>query len=273
MKKLFSSFYARLSAVFLILLLIMAGIHMLISVQSSISFVKEADQRMNTDLADAIALEFEPFIGDSLDMEGIKHMMHYLMVMNPHIEIYLLDSTGSVMAFFATPEKKVQREAVALEPIHEFIESDETTPIQGDDPRNLNRQKPFSAAPIKLTGDDEGYIYVILGGEQYDEASDEIREGFLMSTAAKGLLISLVFTAIIGLVLFFFMTRRLRRVKNGVVSFKEGDYSMRLPEKSDDDFGQLSMAFNQMADTIVGNMEEMKRTDDLRRELIGNVSH
>ncbi|MBD3219387.1 MAG: two-component sensor histidine kinase, partial [candidate division Zixibacteria bacterium] len=46
-----------------------------------------------------------------------------------------------------------------------------------------------------------------------------------------------------------------------------------LPEKSDDDFGQLSMAFNQMADTIVGNMEEMKRTDDLRRELIGNVSH
>ena len=33
------------------------------------------------------------------------------------------------------------------------------------------------------------------------------------------------------------------------------------------------MSFNQMADTIVGNMAELKRVDQLRRELIANVSH
>jgi signal transduction histidine kinase len=206
-------------------------------------------------------------------MGGIEHMMHYLMVMNPHIEIYLLDSTGSIIAFFAVPDEKVQRESVHLEPLKKFIDADEPVSILGDDPRNPERLKPFSAAPIRIMNRINGYIYVILGGEQYDNASQEIKKGFLMSTAARGLLVSLLFTAIIGLVLFFFMTRRLHAVRNVVIGFKEGDYHKRLPEKSDDDFGQLSRAFNQMADTIVGNMDELKRTDDLRRELVANVSH
>lgn len=273
MSKVFSSFYTRLAVVFLILLLIMGTISMLISSESSISFVKEADQRMNADLAKSIALEFQPFVKDSIDMPGISHMMHYLMVMNPHIEIYLLDSTGRILTFFAVPEKKVQRKAVALGPIHRFIDGRQSSTVYGDDPRNPNREKPFSAAPIQIDDSTSGYIYVILGGEQYDSAEAELKEGFLMSTAAKGLLIALVFTAIIGLILFFFMTRRLSAVTETVTGFKEGDFSRRLPEKSEDDFGQLARAFNQMADTIVSNMEALKRNDDLRRELIANVSH
>lgn len=273
MSKIFSSFYARLSILFLLLLLVLGTIHILISIQSSINYVEEADQRLNTDLAGSIALEFDPFLKDSLNMAGIEHMMHYLMVMNPHIEIYLLDSTGHILAFFAEPAKKVRRERVSLGPIHGFIESDIKTPVQGDDPRNADRQKPFSAAPIKLSDGSDGFIYVILGGEQYDYATASIREDFLTSTALKGLGVSLLFTAIIGLVLIFFMTRRLRAVTEVVTEFKDGNYDRRLPEKSNDDFGQLSRAFNRMADTIVGNMDQLKKTDDLRRELIANVSH
>jgi signal transduction histidine kinase len=273
MKKIFSSFYARLSAVFLILLLLMGAVQMFISMNSSINFMKEADQRMNTNLAAAIALEFEPFIKDSIDMPGIEHMMHYLMVLNPHIEIYLLDSAGAVMAFFAEPDKKVKRDSVSLETIHSFLEAEKTVPIHGDDPRNPDRKKPFSVASARINNEIDGYIYIILGGEQYDAASDEIREGFMMSTVSLGLLISVAFTAIIGLVLFFFMTNRLRSVTNVVVGFKDGNYKRRLPEKSTDDLGQLSKSFNQMADTIVSNMDELKNTDSLRRELIANVSH
>lgn len=273
MKKIFSSFYARLSIVFLIMLVIMGTVQMLMSVHSSIGFVKQADQKMNSDLAEAIAVEFEPLIKDSIDMGGIEHMMHYLMVMNPHIEIYLLDSSGTIMAFFAVPAEKVERETVNLKPLKKFIQAKEPLSILGDDPRNLDREKPFSVAPIRIMNSVNGYIYVILGGERYDNASSEIKKGFLMSTAARGLLVSLLFTAIIGLFLFFFMTRRLSAVRNVVIGFKEGDYDRRLPEKSDDDFGQLSKAFNQMADTIVDNMDVLKRNDDLRRELVANVSH
>lgn len=273
MKKLFSSFYARLSAIFLIMLLLAGGIYTALAVRSSIEFVQEADQRMNANLAGAIAPEMAPFVQDSIQTEPIGHLLHYLMVVNPHIEIYLLDSTGNILAFFADQAKKVKRERVALGPIHEFIDGDRTASITGDDPRNLDRQKHFSASTIRLKDGSLGYVYVILGGEQYDLASAAIREQFLTSTAAKGLAVALISAGLLGLILFFFMTRRLRRVTDVVTGFKEGNFGTRLDDDSPDDFGRLARAFNQMADTIVHNMDELKRSDDLRRELVANVSH
>lgn len=273
MTNFFRTFYGKLSVAFLVLLLAMGVAQIFFSVNSSIEFVKEADQRMNKTLAHDIAVEMEPLLGDTMDMPGIQHLMHYLMVMNPHIEIYLLDKQGKIMAFFAEPAKKVKEESVDLAPVKEFIANNGDKWIVGDDPRYVGRKKAFSAAPIKLGDNRSGYIYVILAGEQFDYASASLWDNFMISTAAKGLLISAICTAIIGLVLFFFMTKRLRRMNDLVRRFEAGDFSRRLPVGSGDEFGQLAIAFNQMADTIVANMDELKRTDVLRRELVANVSH
>lgn len=273
MSKLFKSFYGKLSLTFLFLLLAMGVVQIFITVRSSIEFVKEADQRMNKTLARSIGADLEPFLGETMDMPGIEHMMHYLMVMNPAIEIYLLDKNGEVLAFFAEPAKKVEQEKVDVEPIKAFIERNGEVALLGDDPRHAGRLKSFSASPIKLNETTDGYIYVILGGEQFDYATASLWDTFLISTAAKSLLFSVIATAVIGLVLFFFMTKRLRRMNATVSRFGHGDYAQRLPANSSDEFGQLATTFNQMADTIVTNMDELKRTDDLRRELVANVSH
>lgn len=55
--------------------------------------------------------------------------------------------------------------------------------------------------------------------------------------------------------------------------FQEGDLDVRIenPEKSD--IAIFAHSFNEMADTIVSNMDKMKSVDLLRRELIANVSH
>jgi len=273
MKRLFSSFYVRLSALFLVLLIIMGAVYVLISVRASIAFVEQADQRMNANLAESIALEIKPFVRDSIQTSEIGQLLHYFMVINPHVEIYLLDSSGTILAYFADQAKKIKRQSVSLEPVNAFINGGKLASIEGDDPRNLDRLKPFSASPITLKDNSPGYVYVILGGEQYDLAANAIREQFLSSTMAKGLVVALIFTAILGLVLFFLMTRRLRTVTDVVTGFKEGNYDQRLSGESSDDFGRLAISFNQMADTIVHNMEELKRSDNLRRELVANVSH
>lgn len=273
MKWLFTGFYARLSALFLILLLLIGTIYVAISIHSSIAFVQEADQKMNADLAQSIAVEMQPFVQDSIHTADMGHLLHYLMVMNPHIEIYLLDSTGTILAFFADQNKKLKRESVSLEPIQEFIDGGKVASVKGDDPRTADREKPFSAAPITLKNGSHGFVYVILGGEQYDLASASIKKQFMTSTVVKGLIAALMFTAVLGLVLFFLMTKRLRRMTEVVGGFKDGNLDKRLDDKSDDEFGQLSIAFNRMADTIVRNIEDLKRSDDLRRELVANVSH
>jgi len=58
-----------------------------------------------------------------------------------------------------------------------------------------------------------------------------------------------------------------------VKRFKEGDYSARIEGYLKGNLGVLTTTFNEMADTIVHNMDKIKSMDRLRQELIANVSH
>jgi signal transduction histidine kinase len=273
MKKFFQSFYGKLSIVFLILLLIMGIVQVLLTVQASMQYVSEAEQKVNVRLARDMAAEFSPFLKDSLNLAAIEHQIHYMMVINPKIEIYLLDEQGKILAFFAEPKKKVQRDVVDLRPIQAFLSHDAKLPILGDDPRHPGRVKPFSVAPLQIGKDVHGYLYIITESEQFDSAASMIRQSYIVQTMIKGLIITLIFTAIIGMILFAFLTRRLRAMTEVVSDFEQGKLENRVDVKSNDEVGQLAKSFNQMANTIVLNMEELKQTDDLRRELVAGVSH
>ncbi len=273
MKRFLRTFYGKLSAVFLLLLLLMGVIQIYITLNATTSFHSEADQKLHLRLATDVAAEFRPLLKDSIDYEGIHHQIHYMMVINPNIEIYLLDGNGKILAFFAEPQKKVKAQYVNLNPIRDFLNGETEMPIWGEDPRHPGRKKTFSVAPVQIGDDINGYLYIIIGSEQYDTASSAIREGYIVETTVIGLLITLVFTGIIGLILFAFLTRRIRKMSKVVNEFENGKLDKRVPEKSGDELGYLANSFNKMADTIVANMEDLKKTDDLRRELVANVSH
>jgi len=273
MKRLFTSFYGKLSGLFLILLLIMGTAQVLITINSWQTHYDEADQRLNLRLAEDVAKDFNPLLKDSLDIDAIHHAIHYMMVMNPKIEIYLVDEKGGILAFFAEPQKKVRAQSIDLNPVNNYLSPDREFPILGDDPRNPGITKPFSAARLQIGKEINGYLYIIIGSEQYDAAISLTREEYVAQTIVKGLLITLLFTGIIGLLLFALLTRRLKNMAQVVLDFERGKQDVRIPVKSDDEVGQLGTSFNKMADTIVANIEELKNTDKLRRELIANVSH
>lgn len=271
--KFFRTFYGKLSAVFLILLLLLGLAQVLITFRSSMKFVNEADQQLNLGLAKSMAAELEPLLQDSLSVPRIQQSIHYMMVMNPKVEIYVLDDQGKILAFFADPPKKVRQTHVNLNPIRTFLNSSRERLILGEDPRNSGRQKPFSAAVLPIGQEMQGYLYIILGGEQYDTALNMVRNSYIVKTSFRTLLVTFVFAALIGLILFAFLTRRLRSVTAVVNEFEQGNLDQRIEVKSQDEIGQLGRTFNQMADTIEANMEELKRIDELRRELVANVSH
>ena len=272
MNKFLRSLYGKISIVFLVLLLISGLIQITLAVNSSLDFVRESDQKVNQTLAQDLAKEFRPFLTDSLDYAGIEHLIHELMVMNPRVEIYLLDADGKILAFFAEPSK-IKTKSVNLGPIHKFLDGKVDFPIWGDDPRNLAVQKPFSVARVQIGQKVNGYLYIVLGGEQFDSASAMIKQSYIVRTTAINLLVTILFTAIVGLVVFGLLTKKFHAVTEVVKKFRTGDFESRIELKSDDEIGQLANAFNQMADTIVASLEELKRTDKLRRELIANVSH
>ena len=274
MKKFLSSIYGRIALLFLVLLIILAAIQIIFILNFSSKFFSESDQKLNRGLARDLAAKFKPFLADTLDYDSIKHSFKEMMVLNPRVEFYLLDHNGKILAYFAEPEK-IKRTAVDIIPIHTFLEAGENLqmPLYGDDPRGTDRQKPFSVTPVQIGKDQKGYLYVILGGEDYDSALAMVEDSYIIRTSTVVVAAIFILTAVIGLLLFFILTRRLRLVTGEVNNFAKGTYSARIDINSDDEIGQLADAFNKMADTIEANIEEIKKNDQLRRDLIANISH
>ena len=69
-----------------------------------------------------MVFELQPLLtNDNLDMDEVGERIHYMMVMNPKVEIYLLDDQGKILAFFAEPQKKVKAQYVDLNPVESFL--------------------------------------------------------------------------------------------------------------------------------------------------------
>lgn len=272
MTSFFKSFYGKISGIFLVLLILLGGIQAYLTYSTSMRLVNEADQKLNLDLASNMATELEPLPGDTLPIEEIKHSMHYMMVFNPKIEIYLLDPGGKILAFFADPPQKVKADSVELSSIHGFLQQENPNLILGPDPRQPGQQKPFSASTIQI-GNRQGYLYIILGGEQYQSALSMVRDSYVVRSSMLALITAILATGIIGLIIFGFLTRRLRKMATTVTDFEQGNHEIRIDVDSEDELGQLAHSFNSMADTLVAHIEKLRQNDRMRRNLIANISH
>jgi len=204
--------------------------------------------------------------------EDMDDVMHSMMVLNPSIEVYLLDNQGNMLNYVA-PYKKVKLESVNLGPINKFLETKGQEFVLGDDPRNPGVTKEFSVAPILEDNDQNGYVYVILASEEYDNAAQTLIGNYLMRLGGKTMILTLVAALVIGLLVIWLITRNLQKIIDTVRSFQSGNLQARVPVRSKGELSQLATSFNEMADTIVQNIEKMKATENLRRELIANVSH
>ncbi len=268
----FKSLYWKLSAVFLLVLTIVGAAYAWLTFFSTEMYFFETSQRLNASVAQHIVNDVQPFIDGKPNTEEMNKIFHSVMVVNPSVEVYLLDSTGKILTFDA-PKEKVKLTSVSLSPIQEFLQSDDKKLVLGENPRDVHKQKVFSAAPVVMNGMIYGYIYVILGGEQFDSIAERIRASNILSLGLRGFLLSLIGAGVVGLVALAFVTRKLRRMRQSVMAFKEGDYSQRVAIKSNDELDDLGASFNDMASTIQKNLEELNRADALRRELIANISH
>lgn len=89
----------------------------------------------------------------------------------------------------------------------------------------------------------------------------------------RALLVALAVTLIIGFLCVFWLTKDLKKVAGAVHQMEKGDYNARVTAKSSDEVNELAMAFNTMASKIQSAMTQLRQNDELRRELIANISH
>ncbi len=272
-RKSISRLYIRISTLFLGILFVFAAITLYISVKAASHYAQEVNQNMNHDLAAHVAGMMEQFIQEGVINEtGLEDLVHSLMVINPSIEVYLLDTQGKILSYVA-PEKVVKLEQVSLEPVIEFINKTRKNIFYGDDPRNPGEQKIFSAAELIQDNRLTGYIYIVLASQEYTSAANLVRGSFIMGLSIRAIITILIASALVGLLALWFIVKKLNRLIRGIRNFEEGDLETRIEVKSNDDLDEVAGVFNSMADTIQQNIEELKGVENLRKELISNISH
>lgn len=272
------SLYTKLAIVLLVLFCLLGLFILIVTQVTSNMYQQEIVQRLNRDLARQIVAHKVLIEDDRISEKGLKDVFEMLMVVNPNIEVYLLDPAGKILAFSA-PSGKVKRNSVSLEPIKKWFEGDVVYPLIGDDPRNPKRKKVFSVARILERGKLQGYLYVILGGEIFDSIAQKLKESYIIKLSALWIIASLLFALITGLLLFAYLTRRLKRLATVMDSFDVKQTTthlqsiLREDRRHGDEIDRLAFTFKQLVDRIQIQMENLKQADTLRRELIANVSH
>jgi len=275
---LFRTLYSRLSATLLLLFSFIGVLFILLTLFTTRGHLREMNQKLNRALAGHIAAEI-PLLRDGRVNEAALHeVFHMLMAVNPGIEVYLLDPQGTILSYSAPPGR-VKRTQVSLAPIRRFLEGIEPFPILGDDPRDPERRKVFSVAPIPEKGVPEGYLYVILGGEEYDSVSRMLQASYIAKLTVWAVGGGVLFLLLAGLFLFYRLTYRHRRLAAAVESFQRSGFSNypEVPDRFDagkgDEIARLGATFAQMAERIVGQIKELRDADTMRRELVTHVSH
>ncbi len=265
--------YWKISVGLMGLLIVLGVIYILITGYIGRNYFDEVNQRLYGSIADTTVNQVRPLVDGKVDTTAIQDIMHSMMVVNPSLEVYLLDTEGRIITYVA-PYKRVQLEKINLGPVIEFIESGEEKPyIKGDDPRNPGQQKVFSAAPIVEEDQLAGYMYIILASEEQTSVSSALSGSYMLQLGSTLFFLALAGALIIGLLAIWFLTRNLRHIVRVVKRFQEGHYDARIEGKHLGELPPLGSTFNEMADKIVANIEQIKSVEKLRRELIANVSH
>ena len=269
----------RLSLVFSALLLACCGASAWLQIRSSDLHEKEVVQSLSRDLADHIAHRTTLMDANGLRPDAVRQLFGQLMMVNPSVEVYLLDNQGRIKGDDA-PAGHVKREQVDLAPIRQFIAGD-ALPILGDDPRSLDGKKVFSAAPLQLSGQQpSGYIYVVLLGEAHDALAARVAASSVLRNTLWSMALVALLGLLAGLTAFGLITRPLRRLTDAMRRFDadgEPDTQPAVPRSAPagqrDEIAVLETTFAQMANRIGDQWRALTRQDQQRRELIANISH
>lgn len=272
MKKFFSSLYWKISATFLAILIVLSGIYIYIIVFSAEMYFQEANQRLSIPIAQRLVRFYEPVVDHQLDTNRLEEIYSIQKIVNPSIEVYAVDTMGNILSHCPS-NKGVCRTKIDIDPIKQFVMEKKPSFLMGDDPKYEMGEKTFSAAELRDGEIVIGYLYVVLGSEAYDSNIKMLAGSYILNIGTRSITITLIAAAIIGLIALLFITKNLRTIVTTVRDFQHGNHQARIQPTSTGELNELATSFNDMADTIVRNLEEIKTMDHLRRELVANVSH
>ena len=272
------SLYQRLSLALSLVFIAIASVFYFWSEQVSEELRYQSQQRLHLSLAANLARDNPLLQTGVYDQYALENLFHTLMVLGPAFEFYFVNPSGKILTYSAD-QSLIKRQQVSLVPILSLIKNQAPLPIYGDDPRHINRQKIFSAAPV-FNGDQlQGYLYVIVAGEQYDTIfnTSQLNRQFKMYMVLTIAAIAFLFILMLGL--FRYVTNPVRQLQRDMQTFIETNFNKekvnlnRWKNHSNNEIQQVGCMFVQLVEQINLQIKQLTNTDDERKELLAHISH
>ena len=275
--KLLKTLYAKIALTFLMFITVLGIASLWVSQSVSEMYSQEVMQRLNQSATMYIndqALLIDQGRVNEADFDEVTNRA---MILNPSLELYLVDPQGNILSH-RLPQDSIKTRTISLAPIKQYLSHTGAWPILGDDPRNPTHNNVFSAFPITQAGKLQGYIYAIIGGKTYQDIRHSVMDSYAVRVGFLFILGSIISAALVGCLIFFFLTRRLTQLRHDIKQFNPtAPHSTptinRSSHHKNDEISELQTAFSHMSEHIAQQFQSLASLDKTRRELIANTSH
>ncbi|MDQ6755493.1 MAG: ATP-binding protein [Bacteroidota bacterium] len=266
------SIFRRISILVFALITILGVLFMALTYYATTHYHLASTQLLNKDVAAHIAKFASPYDNNGINKSRADSVFKNAMIISPSAEVYFLDTAGNVLDFYG-PKKDILAWKVSLKNIDKYLASKGQDYITAPDPRDPSHNKIFSAAEVSNKRKKLGYIYVILGSNEYRNVSDILFGSHISNLAIKAIIVIIILSIIVSLLYI----QRIKNSFNNMVTvlgkFENGDYNARFKTKDNDELSPVSNAFNKMADLLTYNINQLTKSEIERKDFIANISH
>ena len=141
--------------------------------------------------------------------------------------------------------------------------------LTGVDGTMKDYRAPYMDVSLLIKGDTASFIVYILDNRERSTALSAEMFKIILTALLVGLLISIL----LSLVLSKTMTTPIRRLTIASERLASGDFSDKPANDARDEIGVLTETFNNMAEQLEDTMQDLRKSEMMRREFVANVSH
>ena len=275
--------YTRQGLSLLLVVMLLAGSFILLLAWSNERYHQEVTQQLHKDLAQYVVDHApNPIFKDSGEVDAgvLKAIAINTMMINPSVEVYLLNPNGKVLGH-ALPDLDDSLSDISIEPVQRYLNQSLSGPVFGTNPRDPGSLGIFSVAP--LTSQDEtpelgrgelqGYLYIMLASQARNSLADRLAQSYILKVALAGVVgLSVVLVAFMVLG-FRHFSKPIRELARQMRDYRSRHDDAEAERSYGNEVEELKASFAYLQDRVQEQFDQLAQNDALRRELVSNISH
>lgn len=265
--------YQKLSlGIFALAALLIAAV-LALGLWSSETYHREVTQQLNHGIAQYILdHQKQPLLqtDGAPNTAALQDIAMHAMMINPLIEIFLVDNNGLILGHAL--ERNIPSSSIDIAPVKTLLANENKVLVLGDNPSEPGVSQIFSVAPVIVDKNTAGYLYVILASNERSGIAARLAGSYVLQLTTLGIVGILILALLVAWLLLRQISRPLQALSTDVAEFRRDQYNTEVSDDLDE-LQSLRQTFDLMKERIQQQLQQINENDQLRRELVSNVSH